>query len=1533
MKKHCFIYSLLLFFLININATAQCGDKGSIVISEIYFDTHYSEDIATKYHHFGEYIELFNSSNEAINLRDWVIKDNHTEFKFVIGTLNSADNLIIQPGGIKIIAFYGWYKAPHDQAGWYDLPHQGFPSEIGSREKFIELFPQATGHINDIILQNRIILYNNTDKVSLYNPLGRLIHEVSYYNGGHANGSQSGALNYMKINEFSIDDGQTGVHISNFGGGVFNGPIGVVAQLDPVTGNPIINPVTGNPYTFQSGLYQTSIYLTDENAYYFEKPKVIQIGQATPFSIPYTIQLLPVSLDLFSAPVTGGFNWIHNVSYDITSTSNEKLGESRTYFDDSAKPIVSLSKDFQNNVTWASETTYDSFGRQFQTSFPAIVCNANFDKIDVLSNPAHKSAYLDYYYGDTNTFNEFQATAEYPFTEVEYDKLNPGNTIRAYGGNRIETAPDIFEWKTGYSFSMPAAQEMYYAFGHNYYNGTITSGLEEVITKFYKTVTVDPHGVESVVFTDGEGKTLAAARSTGSSVSYPVISTIGTQGFVDVYIPSGMPAGTFIGGPSLYKVYNLKTGEPIPTPANLPPGNAYRVETITTPTVNYKTYINTSTGAIQAEAGAKGVQYRVNYYDYTLNYYDKTNRLYKTTQPNGFDVTCINANQVKAVPNHTFATTFTYNTLGQLITSTSPDEGTSKFAYRKDGQIRFSQNQEQTLANKISYTNYDQFARPIESGVITAGYAWNTAIANADNPLPTSGITYSDRTFSVYDFVGNYTSGSAPFMGLSDFISSAGLDPNDYIQHNLAGSVVETYNDNSRTWYSYDLYGRVEWMAQNIQGLGLKRVHYEYDARGQIKKVIYQKGNTAEQFVHRYTYDFNGALTKVETSTNNITFETHADYEYYIDGKLKRVELAGGIQGMDYVYTLGGMLKSINHPSLTAAKDPGGDSNDVFGITLDYYSGDYIRPGKPQFESAPSVAGINQDQYNGNIKAIRWANKQLDSSGTAPKAYAYKYNTNSWLNSAYFGNYNNLTNTISANSQFFEGNITYDANGNIKTLQRKNNASVLFDNFTYNYTSGKNQLARVADTAGSATMTDDIDNQTATNNYMYNQIGQLTQNVSEGLTYFYNVQGLTTEVRKAGLPVVKFYYNERGERIKKESFSGGSLQSTDYYVLDASGNTLGIYNKFGTTTTLSEQPVYGAGRLGVFNRLDSSTNYQITDHLGNVRAVIKKVGTAPALQQWADYYPFGEQLPTRNSYNNYRYAYQGQELDRNTGMEAFKLRLWDGRIGRWLNPDPYGQHFSPYLGMGNNPISSIDPDGGWRTWFGAFWYKLWNGGEIYKSPFLGDYGVRSYSQTINYTDADGNPVVQASRIEFGGKRHDMIKYYNEKPYSIPSAAGLSLPLNIKTDSKDPTAGLPDVYFEGNVSLNYGSFGGDVRFLGTKVALKGEFAKTSVIQLGFDVDTSRGHNNVFKNTSGINGIANTTASWEVAKFIGHSRTYNLKDGSLLSTTTSGLISEFTTEYTHGEVVRNKVGLNVGASASFFIGVDATFKVGLIMPPIK
>jgi hypothetical protein len=38
--------------------------------------------------------------------------------------------------------------------------------------------------------------------------------------------------------------------------------------------------------------------------------------------------------------------------------------------------------------------------------------------------------------------------------------------------------------------------------------------------------------------------------------------------------------------------------------------------------------------------------------------------------------------------------------------------------------------------------------------------------------------------------------------------------------------------------------------------------------------------------------------------------------------------------------------------------------------------------------------------------------------------------------------------------------------------------------------------------------------------------------------------------------------------------------------------------------------------------------------------------------------------------------------------------MYDANILRWLVPDPYRQHWSPYVAMGNNPVNLVDPNGG-----------------------------------------------------------------------------------------------------------------------------------------------------------------------------------------------------------------------------------------------
>ncbi len=93
--------------------------------------------------------------------------------------------------------------------------------------------------------------------------------------------------------------------------------------------------------------------------------------------------------------------------------------------------------------------------------------------------------------------------------------------------------------------------------------------------------------------------------------------------------------------------------------------------------------------------------------------------------------------------------------------------------------------------------------------------------------------------------------------------------------------------------------------------------------------------------------------------------------------------------------------------------------------------------------------------------------------------------------------------------------------------------------------------------------------------------------------------------------------------------------------------------------------------------------YELKDHLGNVLAVVSDRRDA-----------VDDGNGDVDYYNAYGKDYQGQLKDEETGWNAFELRMYDARIGRWLTTDPYYQHKSPYLAMSNNPVSFIDPDGG-----------------------------------------------------------------------------------------------------------------------------------------------------------------------------------------------------------------------------------------------
>jgi RHS repeat-associated protein len=97
-----------------------------------------------------------------------------------------------------------------------------------------------------------------------------------------------------------------------------------------------------------------------------------------------------------------------------------------------------------------------------------------------------------------------------------------------------------------------------------------------------------------------------------------------------------------------------------------------------------------------------------------------------------------------------------------------------------------------------------------------------------------------------------------------------------------------------------------------------------------------------------------------------------------------------------------------------------------------------------------------------------------------------------------------------------------------------------------------------------------------------------------------------------------------------------------------------------------------------------------------------------------DYHSFGGAMPGRTFTPTYRYNYQGQENAVNSKWQAFELRLHNSDLGRWMSPDPYGQFYSPYISMGNNPINGIDPDGGY--WLGGQPGNSGGGQSYYQTP-------------------------------------------------------------------------------------------------------------------------------------------------------------------------------------------------------------------------
>jgi len=833
-------------------------------------------------------------------------------------------------------------------------------------------------------------------------------------------------------------------------------------------------------------------------------------------------------------------------------------GANRSYFDYLGRTTQSQSKNLDAGVVLASQTIYDTYGRAALSTLAAPVSVRG-----TITN-SECVALVDQGLGFLYKDNFIKTTSEAPYDYKAFD-------ISLSGSNE-ETPATVQNTE-------PGTLGWYYSANNGSATGSFAKINEPLVaatqypytrTLFHQDGSGDVKGstMPGDVFRAGAGNTAVADNE-------PVLATDSyLTGYLDAY------------------------DEVYPRPTDLT-GQFFR-------TVAYDEEDNRSMS--YTDKGGKTI---IKLYfgkqpnPITTSYaiYDQAGRLKVSVSPNG-------VSQFTANPPVPFAdidkTTYAYNNKGWLLSKTEKDAGTSNYVYRRDGKVRFSQSAKQLLDGKFSYTNYDRSGRSVDTGECTGVFAFDQATLESTAADGGFTGTRTDQITTLYD-------------------EADPAIPGSRVQRFVHGAVSRSGNANSTTWYSYDERGRVEWVVQDIVGFGVKTLDYRYGPTGAVQEVIYQKGKKDvqgqpdEQFTHYYTYDYNGRLSKAYTTTslldynkegeltNSNVLTLQATYYYYIHGPLKRVEYAGNVQGIDYVYTADGALKSINDAVL--ANDPGKDGQgtsamraDVFGMTLDYYSGDYLSNSfVPSSAATPSGTA---DQFTGLIKANRW---HSPIQGNVPAGYAYRYDARQQMQDARW-----LTTLPGIANPYLESIGGYDDNGNILSLNRKNKLGVNLADFNYAYSAHTNKLEKITTTGTSPANL---------RLYSYNAIGQMTQQedveANKKLITQYDVTGKVTEVRDQDDHLVTTYtYDDRGFRLSNTSYENGTAKLKTWYVRDASGNMVSTYEDNLTDQLVAaptEVPVYGSGRIGLYKPQYDLTFYELMDHLGNVRAVIGKDVTATYL--------------------------------------------------------------------------------------------------------------------------------------------------------------------------------------------------------------------------------------------------------------------------------------------------------------------------------
>ncbi|WP_099293145.1 MULTISPECIES: RHS repeat domain-containing protein [unclassified Butyricimonas] len=595
---------------------------------------------------------------------------------------------------------------------------------------------------------------------------------------------------------------------------------------------------------------------------------------------------------------------------------------------------------------------------------------------------------------------------------------------------------------------------------------------------------------------------------------------------------------------------------------------------------------------------------------------------------------------------------YEYDALGRLVLKQLPGCAPVYMVYDKRDRLVMSQDGKQRAenANKWSYSLYDRKNRVVETGEVVL----STATTHASlQTLASSSLDYTPagtRAALQYTLYDTYTSSAD--VPVKSFVATSGYTSS---YHPLVAGLVTSVKTcvlGTDTWLTvttyYDDRCRViQTVSDNLQG-GVSRVDMKYDFVGNVVKQreSHTTGERTDVLESEHVYDDRGRLLSSTVNLNNSSPAT-VTYTYDAVGRLVKKK-HGAVEEM----------RSYNSRGWLTCKE-----SVPFKMKLRYEN--------------PEGGAVAR--WNGTISEWVW-----QQGTSAALMYGFTYDGVNRLTGMMQKQKSGSTWSTLTGS-YLEKGITYDRNGNIKTLQRTANGNVI-DNLVYSYTG--NQLTGLTENV-SGTPAGDVyvRGNSASGTYSYDRNGNMINDSRRALNLSYNVLNLLGEVKSGSTLQARYSYLADGTKLRVRDGSGNGF---DY---------LGsLTYKSGSAGLQLESASFGDGVI-LSGTSGQDVHYFLTDHLGSVRVIVD--GSGKVLER-NDYYAFGARH-ARSDYpqqavNRLKYNGKEEQVTGGLGYLDYGWRMLDKGLGRWFGVDPMAEKYdswSPYNYALNIPVRFIDPNGMW----------------------------------------------------------------------------------------------------------------------------------------------------------------------------------------------------------------------------------------------